>query len=220
MAQDVARVREEFDHIALLLEGRPDEDPYQEWLLRHVPQPCENALDIGCGTGSLAQALAERAVHVQAIDLSPSMVRVARQRCVDNPNIDLAVGDFLSAEFPTDHFDCIGAVGVMHHMPWTTAVERAKKLLRPGGRLLIIDLFEDDGLFDYLVSGVAWVLRSPRRVRSRQPRELREAWAEHGQGDSYLALSETRRLCRRVLPGARVRRHLYWRYSIVWTKAA
>ena len=155
MAQEAARVRREFDRIARLSIGYPDEDRYHEWLLRHVPRPCENALDIGCGTGSLARALAERAARVHAIDLSPGMVSAARERCQDLPNIEFAVSDFLSAEFPSDHFDCIAAVGVMHHMPWARAVERAKALLRPEGRLLIIDLFEDDGLCDYLVSGVA-----------------------------------------------------------------
>jgi ubiquinone/menaquinone biosynthesis C-methylase UbiE len=220
MAQDAARVSREFDRIALLSEGRPNEDPYQQWLLRHVPRPCENALDVGCGTGCLTQALAERASRVQGIDLSPGMIGAARRRCIDHPNVEFAVADFLSTEFPSNHFDCIAAVAVIHHMPWTRAVDRANELLRPGGRLLIIDLFEDDGFVDCLVSGVACLLRSVRRLRVGQPRELLEAWAEHGKGDSYLTLSETRQLCRRALPGARMRRHLFWRYSIVWTKAA
>ncbi len=219
MVQDAARVRDEFDRIALLSADRPDADRYQDWLLRQVPQPCENALDVGCGTGSFARALALRAKHVQAIDLSPGMVRVARDRSVQHPNVEFLVGDFLSLELPANHFDCIAAIAVLHHMPWERAVRRARDLLREGGRLLIIDLVKDDGLADHLLTGVAWALRIPERVLGREPRDLRSAWAEHGRGDSYVTLSEATRLCRRALPGARVRRHLFWRYSVVWTKA-
>jgi len=146
------------------------------------------------------------------------MVGVARKRSADHTNLLFHVGDFFSAELPAHHFDCIAAVAVLHHMPWVKAVERAAELLRVGGSLLIMDLVRDDGPFDLVLSGAAWALSVPGRLLRPQPRELRDAWAEHGRGDSYLTLPEVRRLCRDVLPGARVRRHLFWRYSVVWTK--
>jgi len=217
---DAARVRADFDRIALLSAGRPEEARYQDWLLRHVPHPCERALDIGCGTGSLARALAHRAARVQAIDLSPGMVRAARERSAGHANIEFRVGDFLSLELPRNHFDCIVAVAALHHMPWTRAVEKARESLRAGGRLLIVDLFEDDGIADRLRSGAAWTLQALGRLKGRPPRELREAWADHGRGDVYPTISEARRLCRGALPGAVFRRHLFWRYSVVWTKVA
>jgi len=173
--QDAARIRAEFDRIALLSAPYPEEDRYQGWLLRHLPHRCEHALDIGCGTGSLARALAVRTVRVQAIDLSPGMIRIARERSTGLANIDFLLGDFLSLELPRNHFDCIAAVAVLHHMPWMRAVERAKASLRAGGRLLIVDLFEDDGLSDRLLTGVAWALRRLGHLRGRPPRELREA---------------------------------------------
>ena len=48
--------------------------------------------------------------------------------------------------------------------------------------------------------------------------ELRAAWDEHGRHDSYLTLSEIRKTCADILPGASVTRHLLWRYSLVWKK--
>jgi SAM-dependent methyltransferase len=148
------------------------------------------------------------------------MVRLAKERSVRHPNIEFAVGDFLTMDLPTGTFDCIATVAALHHMPWLPAIDRAKELLRAGGTLLIVDLFQDDGLSDFLSSGVAWVLQWPERLRRGRAKELRDAWAEHGRGDSYLTLSEVRQLCRTNLPGARARRHLFWRYSVVWTKAA
>lgn len=116
--QDSARVREEFDRIAVLSADVPENDRYQDLLLRHVPRHCENALDIGCGRGALARALASRATHVLGIDLSPEMVRLARASCIDQPHVDFILGEFMSLELPADHFDCITAVAALHHMPW------------------------------------------------------------------------------------------------------
>jgi hypothetical protein len=47
---------------------------------------------------------------------------------------------------------------------------------------------------------------------------VREAWAEHGRHDTYPTLDEMRRICDGVLPGALIRGHLLWRYSLVWRK--
>jgi hypothetical protein len=54
--------------------------------------------------------------------------------------------------------------------------------------------------------------------RLAEPAELRRAWEEHGRTDRYLTLAEVRAACARALPGARVRRHLLWRYLIVWRR--
>lgn len=218
VVQDATRLCEDFDRIALLSPERSENDRYQDWLLRFVPRYCADALDIGCGTGSLSRALASRAAHVLALDLSPKMVEVARQRSLGHPNIQYAVGDFLSMQLPVEHFDCVTAVAVLHHLSWTAAVQRAKALLRPGGVLLILDLLKNDGPGDLALGGVAWILRALGNIKTRPSAELRRAWAEHGRGDSYLTLSETRRLCHETLPGASLRRHLFWRYSVVWSK--
>lgn len=98
------------------------------------------------------------------------------------------------------------------------AVERAKRLLRPGGVLLIIDLFENDELSDFFLSGVALSLGFVSGRWLKRTRQLRAAWNEHGRGDSYFTLAEARRLCWEFLPGSTFKRHLFWRYSVVWHK--
>jgi hypothetical protein len=86
--------------------------------------------------------------------------------------------------------------------------------------LLVLDLFEPSGLGDSLTNiaalAVSGGLRLLHNGRLKPPREVQAAWAAHGQHDSYPTMDEVRRLCDEVLPGAKVRKHLLWRYSIVW----
>lgn len=49
-------------------------------------------------------------------------------------------------------------------------------------------------------------------------REERDAWNAHAQHNLYLTMAEVRDLCACVLPGAKIKKHLMWRYSIVWEK--
>lgn len=99
---------------------------------------------------------------------------------------------------------------------------KMKGALREGGSLLVLDLCRQEGLVDALLNILAVpfsaVLGVVKNGRLMAPAEVRKAWAEHGENDSYLTLSEVRRVCEDMLPGAAVRRHLLWRYSIVWRK--
>ena len=218
MTQDAAQIRAEFDRIARLSGEHAPANRYEERLLLHVPRPCGRALDLGCGTGTLTHALAGQAEHVLGVDLSPEMVRLARQRCADRTNVSFVVGDFLSLDLSPASFDCIATVAVLHHLPLTGALERAKGLLRPGGVLLVLDLFRDAGVGDRLRSVVALLVDWATQPRRTHSRELHAAWEEHGAGDTYPTMPEARALYAGMLPGCTFRRHLLWRYSVRWTK--
>ncbi|MBD6616632.1 hypothetical protein FNW02_12510 [Komarekiella sp. 'clone 1'] len=55
-----------------------------------------------------------------------------------------------------------------------------------------------------------------RRIRPIQ--EAVEAWKEHGRTDKYLTQSQAQRIYTKILTEAIVRKHLFWRYSVVWEK--
>src|SRR4051794_36342832 len=95
MTQTTASVREDFDRIARLTErnGWNHNDHYHDFLLRYVPEHCRNALDIGCGTGAFTRRLARRAERAIGIDLSPEMVRMARESSAGYPNAEYRVAD-------------------------------------------------------------------------------------------------------------------------------
>ncbi len=222
-AELTARVQADFDRIALLSDtGWNHNTHYHGYLLGHVPTHCTWALDVGCGTGSFSRLLATRSDRVLALDLSPQMIRIAKQRSVGYSNIDYEIGDAITWDFPVDHFDCIASIATLHHLPIRSLLKKMKSSLKVGGSLLILDLYREEGLSDALANVLATsfsaVLKLSRNGRLREPPEIRKAWDEHGEHDSYLALSEVRRICDDLLPGSKVKRHLLWRYSIVWRK--
>lgn len=218
-------VRADFDRIALLSgEGWDHSSHYHGFLARHIPAPCREALDIGCGTGAFSRLLAKYSERVLALDLSPNMVAFAEDRSAHLPNIDFRVADFMTLELPAEKFDCIATIATLHHLPVAEALPKIKGALKPGGVLLVLDLFQAEGLSDALAGALAVPLslglRLVRRGRLRPPREVRRAWDEHGRHDSYLTMGRVREVCAEMLPGALVTRHLLWRYSIVWKKDA
>ncbi len=219
----VARVRDDFDRIALLPEERWDHNShYHQLLLRHVPRPCESALEIGCGRGRFSRLLARRAGHVLALDLSPVMVRLARLHSRDLPHLEFRVADGASLPLGESEFGCVVSIATLHHLPVEETLVRMRAALRPGGTLLVLDLVRTAHAGDLALGAVATglhpILGLVRNGRPRAPRAARRLWAQHGRGDRYLRMREVRDLCARLLPGARVRRHLFWRYSVVWRK--
>ena len=219
---DTSTIQADFDRLALLSsEGWDHNSHYHHFLLQQVPSPCKNGLEIGCGTGTSARLLASRAEHVLALDLSPQMIRLARERSVQHTNIDFQVADVLSWKFSPEQFDCIVSIATLHHLPMEDILTKLKAALTPNGTIIVLDLYQGrpSDLFTILAAiPVNLILKYLKTGRIREPQEVREAWAAHGQHDSYLTLAQLHHICGRILPGAKVRRHLLWRYSLVWKK--
>ena len=186
-------------------------------------------LEIGCGKGTFSRALASRARHVAAIDLSSEMIRVARSRSAQFPQIEFEIADVMSREFPAEYFDCIATIATLHHVPTRPVLLKLKEALRPGGVLLVLDLYEPernllrlkgltDAFLNVVAMGASVTLRLIHNGRLRPPREVRQAWAEHGKTDRYHTMDQARGLYASIFPGVIIRRHLLWRYSAIWTR--
>src|SRR4051794_11599336 len=90
-------IRRDFDRVALASDERWNHNAhYHEFLLSQLPERFGQTLEIGCGTGTFARLLSERAERVRAIDLSPQMIRRARERSASYTNIDFVEGDVMS----------------------------------------------------------------------------------------------------------------------------
>jgi ubiquinone/menaquinone biosynthesis C-methylase UbiE len=218
-------IRSDFDRIAALPGDAWDHSAhYHEYLLGRVPARCRRVLEIGCGAGAFSRLLAGRAESVLGIDLSPRMIRLARERSEPYPNVEFVEGDATAYPLPDEEFDCVATLATLHHLPAETTLRRVSKTLRPGGAFVCLDLYRRsspaDLLFDCVAYPASVLLTLVKTGGPRPPRAVREAYAEHGKTDSYLTLPQVKQLCADALPGAQVRRHLFWRYSIVWKKPA
>ena len=228
----MSAIEKDFDRLALLdSEGWTANNHYHKFLLRHVPENSGQVLEIGCGTGAFSRRLASRAKHVTAIDLSPEMIRVARLRSGAVQNLELRVADVMSCDFPASHFDCIATIATLHHVAGGEVFAKLKQALKPAGILIVLDLVQSnrdrltaqglrDMFLDVLATGVSLGLRLIHNGRLRPPRAVRAAWEEHGKSDSYLSMADARGLYEQLFPGVSIRRHLLWRYSVVWKKPA
>jgi SAM-dependent methyltransferase len=232
----MSTIQKDFDRIALVSDdGATHNDYYHNFLLRHLPSNCQYALEVGCGTGTFSRRLAARSgagsagilpamgTQVLALDLSPEMIRLARERSAQFPNIEFQLADVLEWPFPAESFDYIASIATLHHLPLREMLLKMKAALKPGGVLLILDLFEPAGLTDSVLNLLALPVSTGLRLlhyrRLFRRREERDAWAAHEVHDLYPTMREVRALCDEILPGARIRKHLLWRYSIVWGRA-
>jgi SAM-dependent methyltransferase len=219
---DADQIRSDFDRIAALPAAGPDHNAvYHPYLLRHVPRHCERALDAGCGAGTFASLLADRAARVDALDLAPGMIAAARGRFGGQANIQFEVADFMERPLGDGVYDVIASVATLHHLPLAQALARLAAALKPGGTLLVLDLLDPRGLRELPRNALAWLLARTHALatRARTSKAVREAWDEHGGRDRYDSWPNIVGAYDALLPGARLRRHLLWRYSAIWRKA-
>ena len=105
-------------------------------------RPLGRLLDIGTGTGRMAELFAERAERIVALDKSLAMLRVARAKLQHLPaeRVELVQGDFGSLPFAADSFDTVLFHQVLHFAQApTTVLAEAARVTRPDGRVAIVD---------------------------------------------------------------------------------
>lgn len=100
-------------------------------------------LDLGCGPASLTKKLLSiYEINLTGVDLSPSMVRLAKERY---PDVDFYVEDAEALSFEDDYFDAVFCSGVLHHFSEiTTCLKEVRRVLKPGGIFLIREPNDDN----------------------------------------------------------------------------
>ncbi|WP_064456328.1 methyltransferase domain-containing protein [Streptomyces hygroscopicus] len=104
-----------------------------------LPERPGDVLDLGCGTGSLALLAAEAGHRVTGVDRSPRMARLAREKLAGT-GATVLVGDAAEPPVPERSFDVVLVRHLLWLLPDQEAVLRCwVRLLRPGGRLVLIE---------------------------------------------------------------------------------
>lgn len=198
---------------------------YHRLLMRQLPHPCDYVLDVGCGAGKFAAELAARAGHVDAIDRSAAMIEVAER--VTPANVTCWLGDVMRDPLPPARYDAVVSVTALHHLPLGDALRRLSAALRPGGVLAAIALPHPDLPRELPVELLA---AAGHRALGATFIALRTA----GRGDWYqlersheimpkvtapdMTTRQVRQCVTAALPGAQVRRLIFWRYLLIWRR--
>lgn len=186
---------------------------YHPWLERIAARRRGDVLDVGCGDGLLAARLAPRSRSVLGIDPDAAALERARRRLAGVGHVTVEQGDFLSFDAGDRRFDLITFVASLHHMPLRPALQRARELLRPGGELAVVGLSANRTLRDFAWAAVCLPIV---RVASRCHREVPDVGVV--MTDPQDGLDDVRRIAEELLPGAVVRRALYYRYLLRWQR--
>ena len=140
-----ARHAEEWDTLRVL--HTPD-GPVEVALSRALGAGDLGALlDIGTGTGRMAELFAPRAAQLTGIDKSPEMLRLARARLQQLPagQVDLVQGDFTALPFASASFDTVLLHQVLHYAQAPEVVlAEAARVARTGARLAVVDFAAHD----------------------------------------------------------------------------
>jgi ArsR family transcriptional regulator len=101
--------------------------------------------DLGCGTGSVLAALAPYVRRVVGVDRSAAMLRAARRRTVGLPGVELRSGDLQALPLPAGSCDAALMVLVLSYLVEPgPALQEMARVLRPGGRAVVLDVLRHD----------------------------------------------------------------------------
>lgn len=191
-------------------------DAYHRWLLRQLPRRMSRTIDVGCGTGNLVRSLSARAVTAEGIDADPRVIALAREHSAGHPGVRFKVGDFM-APGGDGQYDAVTALAVVHHVPLRAALARLRSLLAPGGAVIVVGCYRPVTKLDSAAGTVAALANLLIGwLKSGHAAEARVAMSAP-VAQPATSLAEVRQVAAEVLPGARVRRRLFWRYTLTYT---
>jgi SAM-dependent methyltransferase len=223
-----------FDHFAEDYDqfARLSPSTLQDWLLAQLPAHAERALDAGCGSGRHAIVLAERFDQVIGVDISEPLIRIARERrSLDN--VRYQVSDLMNFADP-EGFDLVFSSTTLHHLPdLDAALRRLRGLVRPAGRVVLIDNVarrpSQKMLPNWTPAHWVHVLGAVRefpgdvwRIHWKQARWLVKfrtspPWLTHLAGDRYLSVQAFERTYGAIFLGARFT-DLGFARGLVWDR--
>jgi ubiquinone/menaquinone biosynthesis C-methylase UbiE len=139
---------EPWDAEAATFDDEPDHglrDPgiraaWLELLTAHLPAAPARVADLGCGTGTLSVLLADAGFTVDGVDFSPEMVNRARDKAVGRDGVTFTVADASDPPLEEAAYDAVLCRHVLWALPDpSAALARWVGLLRPGGRLVLVE---------------------------------------------------------------------------------
>ena len=140
-------------------------DTFFLWGVLGLIEPSLVVGDLGCGTGQLTEVVAPYVQKVVAVDSSVDMLDAARQRVGTAGNVDLRQGELESLPIEAGELDAAMLSLVLHYSPSPgRALEEVGRVLRPGGRVLVVDMLPHDRQEYQQQMGHVWLGFSEKQI--------------------------------------------------------
>lgn len=195
--------------------------------IKHLPKTRQKVLDIGCGSGDLLKSLSRYFKECYGIDSSTTMIDLANSK---SERFDLMVGDANYLPYPDNFFDFVVSHTTFHHLDLNKALPEARRVLKNGGRLVIVDVVKEQNkivkkfhkiVYRYIFSWGRMILKHglSKTIEAWKFSEGPE-WRNHvnAERDIFLTMPQFKSRFLHFLPNARfgVANHVIG--YVTWTK--
>ena len=168
---------------------------------------CEVVLDVGCGDGTLARYLVDEGHQVLGIDRDPYGLPD------DVPGAHFELADANNLPYGYDSFDAVVAVASLHHnRDQGLVLSEMRRVLRPGGRIVVVGMAADTSMADYAVA-------AKDLARAKWQERDKELWhPDVAEAEPQLSWDETKKLFEGYLEGSTWERAGTFRYLATWQR--
>ena len=167
-----------------------------EWIDSQAHLQGKQVLDVGCGGGILADAMARRGATVLGIDLAAKPLKVAQLHALEagTPSVDYreVAAEDLARELP-GHFDAVTCMEMLEHVPDPASIVRASAALaKPGGWVFFSTLNRNPKSFLFAIIGAEHVLKLLPKGTHEYARFIKPSELARWVRDAGLELQGTR----------------------------
>jgi len=152
-----------------------------------ILNPVKNSsfLDVGCGSGILIKNLLalNSNIKLYGLDITPKMVEVAKRKFINDPDVEITLGSAIKMPYKDNSFDYVTCASSFHHHP--DPLQSAKEMVRvlkPGGKLLILDMCIE-GLLRKILFKVENVYHNEGKVYRLTNKEMHDLYEKVGLKD-------------------------------------
>ena len=150
-----------WDHLREGLFG----DTFYLWAVLGLIDPALTVGDLGCGTGQLSATIAPYVGRIIAVDASEDMLEAARRRLAESTNVDVRQGQLEALPIADGELDAAMLSLVLHYSPDPSkALTEAGRALRPGGRILVVDMQPHERVEYQQQMGHVWLGFSEKQI--------------------------------------------------------
>jgi ArsR family transcriptional regulator len=140
-------------------------DTFYLWAVLGLIDPDQVVGDLGCGTGQLTETVAPYVKQMIAVDGSMDMLDAARQRLGGARNVDLRQGELENLPIDTGELDVAMLSLVLHYSPSPArALTEVGRVVRPGGRVLVVDMLPHERQEYQQQMGHVWLGFSEKQI--------------------------------------------------------